>query len=253
MRIILVILGFLFILFIFPRCSEEATNLVPTNKQIVESKPKPIKIMEPKTDDNTIVPADEPDPTIVTPQNVRGFNISDDDIVFGNVNSPVIVVEYFSPTCPSCAYYKQKVFPEIKKKYIDTNKIAYVIREFIARKQDLDAAILARCAGDKEGFLKFVTVIIGQQESWAHTSKYREILTNIGKLGGISEESYANCLNNDKILDTLISNSKFISKSPKFIGTPAFFINGIQFSKPFSFDILSGEIDDVLTKSLAND
>ena len=76
--------------------------------------------------------------------------------------------------------------------------------------------------------------------------KYREMLTNIGKLGGISAESYENCLNNERILDTLMSNSKFVMTSPRFIGTPAFFINGVQFTKPFSIDLLSGAIEDAI-------
>ena len=183
---------------------------------------------------------------------VRSFNISPDDMVYGDINSPIVIIEYFSPTCTHCAYYKQKVFPEIKKNYIDTNKIAYVIREFIANRQDRDAAILARCANSKEDFLKFVIVIIGQQESWAYSSKYQEILTNIGKLGGVSSEAYMQCLNDTKILDMLMSNSKFVMAAPRFIGTPAFFINGVQFTKPFSFDLLSEAIDDAIKDTKVN-
>lgn len=183
---------------------------------------------------------------------IRSFNISPDDMVYGDVNSPVVIVEYFSPTCTHCAYYKQKVFPDIQKHYIDTNKVAYVVREFIANRQDRDAAVLARCANNKEDFLKFVTVIIGQQESWAYSSKYQEILSNIGKLGGVSAESYQRCLDDPKISDMLMSNSRLVMSAPRFIGTPAFFINGVQFTKPFAFEFLSQEIDGVIKNTKVN-
>ncbi|ADE29535.1 DsbA family protein [Rickettsia prowazekii] len=173
------------------------------------------------------------------------FKIDDNDMVLGNKKSNVIVVEYFSPTCPHCAYYHQTIFPELKKKYIDTNKIAYVIREFIATKQDLDAAILARCKGDINSFIQFHNIILQQQDKWAYSNKYRELLTDIGQLGGIPPEEYKQCLNSDKITATLIANTNLVAKAPKFIGTPSFFVNGVQ-TENYSIDNISKAVDKAL-------
>lgn len=176
------------------------------------------------------------------------FKIDDNDMVLGNKNSKVVVVEYFSPTCPHCAYYHSTIFPEIKKKYIDTNKIAYVTREFIATKQDLDASILARCRGDINSFVQFHDIILKQQDKWAFSNKYRELLTDIGQLGGITPEEYKKCLSNDKITETLIANTNFITKSPKFIGTPSFYVNGVQ-TKDYSITNISVAIDNAIEES----
>ena len=80
--------------------------------------------------------------------NVRGFFAQADDIIYGNAESKIVFLEYFSPTCPHCVDFRNKIFPKIKEKYIDTGKILYILREFIGNKQDLDAAILARCDGN---------------------------------------------------------------------------------------------------------
>ncbi|WP_218460208.1 DsbA family protein [Rickettsia sp. TH2014] len=173
------------------------------------------------------------------------FKVDDNDMVLGNKKSNVIVVEYFSPTCPHCAYYHQTIFPELKKKYIDTNKIAYVVREFIATKQDLDAAILARCKGDINSFVQFHNIILQQQDKWAYSNKYRELLTDIGQLGGVPPEEYKQCLNSDKITETLIANTNFVAKAPKFIGTPSFFVNGVQTGN-YSIDSISTAVDKAL-------
>ncbi|KJV81630.1 thioredoxin family protein [Rickettsia hoogstraalii str. RCCE3] len=173
------------------------------------------------------------------------FKVDDNDMVLGNKKSNVIVVEYFSPTCPHCAYYHQTIFPELKKKYIDTNKIAYVVREFIATKQDLDAAILARCKGDINSFVQFHNIILQQQDKWAYSNKYRELLTDIGQLGGVPPEEYKQCLNSDKITETLIANTNFVAKTPKFIGTPSFFVNGVQTGN-YSIDNISTAVDKAL-------
>ncbi|MCC8407175.1 MAG: DsbA family protein [Rickettsia endosymbiont of Ecitomorpha arachnoides] len=173
------------------------------------------------------------------------FKVDDNDMVLGNKKSNVIVVEYFSPTCPHCAYYHQTIFLELKKKYIDTNKIAYVVREFIATKQDLDAAILARCKGDINSFVQFHNIILQQQDKWAYSNKYRELLTDIGQLGGVPPEEYKQCLNSDKITETLIANTNFVAKAPKFIGTPSFFVNGVQTGN-YSIDSISTAVDKAL-------
>ncbi len=194
-------------------------------------------------------PNTPPSNIVENPQQVIGFGITPDDIVLGNRDSKVVVTEYFSPTCPHCAYFKKEVLPEIQKKYIDTNKIAYVIREFISNKQDLDASILARCSNNKDSFLKFTNVLLEQQNNWAFNKKYREVLTNIGQIGGVSAESYANCLNNERLIEVLINNTKVAAKSPKFIGTPAFFINGVQFTNPYTVAALSKSIEDALNNT----
>ena len=188
----------------------------------------------------------------VSIQSIPTFNVSKDDIVLGNTKSNIILMEYFSPTCPHCAYYNKVIFPKIKEKYIDTNKITYIIREFISNKQDLDAAILARCNGSLDSFLQFQSVLLEQQDKWAYSNKYRELLTNIAGLGGVSAESYAKCLNNDQIIETLLANTKFITKAPGFIGTPSFFVNGEHVSKGYTFEALSNAIDGALKSSANN-
>jgi protein-disulfide isomerase len=179
-------------------------------------------------------------------KHVRGYDIEPDDMVLGDRNSKIVVVEYFSPTCPHCVTYHKRILPELKAKYIDTGKVAYVMREFIGNKQDLDATVLARCDGSLESYLNFIKVILEQQDNWAFGKNYREVLTNIGTLGGIGPEKYAHCLNDEAKIEILIENTRLIAREPKFVGTPSFFINGKQFTKPYTFEELSQAIENVV-------
>ena len=178
----------------------------------------------------------------------QSLNIQDKDFVMGNTESNVMIVEYFSPTCPHCFHYQTKIFPELQKKYIDTGKISYVTREFIGNKQDLDASILARCNGSIESYHNFMKVILDQQDQWAFSKNYREILTNIGTLGGVSPEQYAACLNDSAKIQFLIDNNKFLMQEPNFIGTPTFFINGKHYTKPYTLEDLSEAIDAAIAR-----
>lgn len=152
--------------------------------------------------------------------------IAVDDVVFGDREAPVILIEYFSPTCTHCNVFHQGVFQELKAKYIDTGKIAYVMREFVGNKQDLDASILARCPVDNESYLKLMEVILAKQDAWAYSKNYRQKLTDIGIKGGVSENQYAECLEDDALTDPLFQNAKLAANTPNFIGTPSFFVNG---------------------------
>ena len=52
------------------------------------------------------------------------------DREYGNRNAPVTIIEYVSLTCPYCRAYHAKVFPRIKRTYVDTGRVRYIIREF---------------------------------------------------------------------------------------------------------------------------
>jgi protein-disulfide isomerase len=184
--------------------------------------------------------------------NAEGFpkelDIKDDDIVLGNVNSKVVLIEYYAPTCTHCVDAEREIFPVIKEKYIDTGKIAYVMREFVGNKQDLDASLLARCDSSTAKYMQFKDLILSKQDDWAFGTDYRKHLENFALLGGISKEQYATCLNSDALVKTLIENTQIAANLHNFIGTPSFFINGklLDIKQCTTAVSISQEIDKIL-------
>lgn len=157
---------------------------------------------------------------------VTNNSIYDKDMVFGDKNAEILLIEYFSPSCGSCRNYHLEVFLQIKSKYIDSGKIAYVMREVIGNKQDLDASILARCWGNKDRYLSIMETVLATQEVWAYSNNYRPELSNIGAAAGIEQERYAKCLVDEETIGILMDNTRFTMRISGFIGTPSFFING---------------------------
>ena len=230
-KILILILGAL----LLSACSESSNSELPVKSQIEEHNKK---LEDGKAKEGGTEFVQE-----ISKPRARGYDIEPDDMVLGNKESKVVFVEYFAPTCPHCVTYHKRIFPKIQKKYIDTGKIAYVMREVIGNKQDMDATILARCSGDIDNYIKFTNVILNQQNSWVFSKNYREILTNIGSLGGISAEQYAACLNDEVKIATLIENTKLVMGEPNFIGTPSFFINGKHFTAPYTEEELEKAIN----------
>ena len=51
------------------------------------------------------------------------------DMMVGNADASVTVIEYASFTCPHCASFHAGPYKKLKKDYIDTGKIKFVFRE----------------------------------------------------------------------------------------------------------------------------
>ena len=150
--------------------------------------------------------------------NLSKYAVEEDDIIFGNRKASVVLIEYFFPTCFHCVDYHKNIFPKLKRQYIDTGKIAYVRREFIGNKQDLDATILARCTRNIENYSKLMNLILEHQNHWLYSRNYRNILINIAGFSGISREKYEKCLNDEHLIKKLMNNTKILAKSSKNCG-----------------------------------
>lgn len=170
------------------------------------------------------------------------------DIVIGSRDAKVIFIEYFAPTCTHCSEYHLKVFPELKRKYIDTGKISYVMRECVGNKQDFDASLLARCKGDTESYKTLTSHLLHTQDIWAYSKDYRENLYKIANDHGISNAQYDLCLNDESKSKTLFDHAKLLAADDDFIGTPSFYINGKLFKAEYSQGGLSEAIEGELTK-----
>ena len=87
------------------------------------------------------------------------------DRALGNPNAPVTVIEYASLTCPYCRQFHTTTYPRMKKELIDTGKVRYIVREYPIGRTAGTAAIVARCAPEKDFFVLY-DKFLKQQKSW---------------------------------------------------------------------------------------
>ena len=185
---------------------------------------------------------------VKVPEDMAQVHFNATDIVLGNRDANVVVVEYFSPTCPHCAHFHKHVYPKLETKYISTKKIAYVIREFVGNKQDLEASILARCAGDMRR-LSIHSKLLDMQLSWAFGRDFHSELVKVAKQSGINPDDFERCLKDDSITNILMSNARYVALQQGFAGTPCFLINSKLMRGANSYEDISAAIDAALTKS----
>jgi protein-disulfide isomerase len=143
----------------------------------------------------------------------------------GNVEAPVTVIEYASMTCSHCADFAVNTFPELKKRYIDTGKVRYILREFPLDPVAAAGFMLARCAGDGKYF-DVVDLLFHQQRDWAFAKNPLQGLSNVAKQAGVTGQAFEQCLANQKLLDDIESVRSRGAEKFGVNSTPTFFING---------------------------
>ena len=158
----------------------------------------------------------------------------DGDVVLGPDNAPVTVIEYASMTCPHCAHFEETTLPELKKRYIDTGKVRYVMREFPLDALAAAGFMLARCAGPDK-YETVVETLFAKQADWV-VAKPIEPLMAIAKQFGFTEESFNACLANQKVLDDIQAVRDHAVSKLAVNSTPTFFINGKRLVGDLSID-----------------
>jgi protein-disulfide isomerase len=169
------------------------------------------------------------------------------DMALGPATAPVTITEYASMTCPHCAAFTEKVFPQIKSAYIDTNKIRFVFREFPLDIKAAAGSMLARCiAKDDAGkYFAVIDMLFRQQNEWV-LKNTTETLTRIGKQAGLSQQQVEDCLKDQALLDKIAADQKYANEVLKVNSTPTFFLNGEMMKGEQSFEEFDKRIKSLL-------
>ena len=166
------------------------------------------------------------------------------DMMIGNPDAKVTVIEYASYTCPHCASFHAGTFKDLKKNYIDTDKINFVFREVYFDRYGLWASMIARCAGP-EKFFGLTDLMFQSQSSWTRAGEPAAIideLRKLGRLAGIDGETLEVCLNDNDKAKTLIAWYQEKAGADNIDSTPSFIINGKKHTN-MSFAEMSEIID----------
>jgi protein-disulfide isomerase len=169
------------------------------------------------------------------------------DIALGDEKAPVIIHEYASMTCSHCAHFAATTFPELKKRYIDTGKVRYILREFPLDPLAAAGFMLARCAanGDANKYYAMIDTLFHQQTTWV-VRQPLEPLKTISKQAGLSEQDFEKCLANQQMLDGIEKSRKYAIDKLKINSTPTFFINGKRHAGDLPIDELAKLVEPYL-------
>lgn len=169
------------------------------------------------------------------------------EMVLGNPDATVEVIEYASFTCPHCANFHANQFKEIKNNYIDTGKIKFVYREIYFDRFGLWASMIARCGGEMRYF-GIADMIYEKQREWTAGGDpvvIADNLRNIGKVAGLSDADLDACMQDGEKAQALVSWFEENSTRDEIASTPSFMINGEKYSN-MSYEDFAALLDKAL-------
>jgi protein-disulfide isomerase len=160
---------------------------------------------------------------------LAGFAVADEISEFKNK------IQTLTLSCPHCSQYHNNTFQQIKKDYIDTGKVLYVLRDLPLNKPAFDAARIAHCSRDK--YFTLADSFFSNQDKWAYTPNYLLELEKIVVIFGISKEQVNSCLLDQKIADFISIRAMNSMKALRIDSTPTFFVNlqRVDGSKPYKY------------------
>ncbi len=176
-------------------------------------------------------------------------NVFSETLRIGNENAKITVKVFSSLTCPHCASFHQKIFEDLKKDYIDTNKVQFEHHAFPLDLAALNAEKIVRCAKSPEAKFKLLHKIYDKQKIWAVGSdinKINDTLIKIGVESKILKSDLKECLDNEKSQETILKERIKAQKEYEITSTPTIYINDKKYEDKHEFKSFKKQIDKLL-------
>ena len=189
--------------------SFEGLKAVPKPKR--EPEKEIIELTQPNSKDDDLGALESPNPL--------------GEIVLGQADAPVTIVEYSSLTCPHCGAFHRETLPELTEKYIDKGLVKIYFRHFPFDPYATASAMLAHCVSPAAQ-VSFLDILYTRQQQWIQAEQPMSALQAIAQQVGLSESNFVACLKDQNRLDGIRNIQSRAAEELGVRSTPTFFING---------------------------
>ncbi len=167
-------------------------------------------------------------------------------IVSGNKNAKITIIAYESLTCGHCADFHKKIYPQLKKEYIDTGLVKIEFRHFPLDIAALNASKITQCKQDQS--LEILESLYSNQQSWVKGSTIEEVNNNLKKF--LKKEGFnidfEKCINDKEIEDFVLNDRIEGTKNFKVNATPTIIINNKKFEKSLNYKNLKKSLEKLI-------
>ena len=164
----------------------------------------------------------------------------------GSENAKIEILVYESLTCPHCAKFHNKVYPDLKKNFIDKGLVKIEFKSFPLDIVALNASKIAHCKNDgKPDILHF---LFYNQNVWLKGETIDQINLNLKVI--INKENFGidftKCVENKDIEDYILEDRIESERKFEINSTPTLIINNKKFDKPLTYKNLKKAIEKLI-------
>ncbi|WP_036605650.1 DsbA family protein [Paenibacillus assamensis] len=185
---------------------------------------------------------------------VVSFDLSNQPVI-GSKDAKVTLVEFGDYKCGSCVNWKQHVYPQLKKDFIDTGKVNLSYSNMTFQPGNTRLAALAGeavFAQNNDAFWKFHEALYMDQVQHLTQEFTVEYLLDIAKkaVPELDLKKLEDDIRNETYAEQLAHDDR-VSKEAKVTSTPTVFINGKlhMTEQPLNYEELKAAIEKALAAS----
>jgi len=152
----------------------------------------------------------------------------DDDPSIGNVDAPVVIVEFSDFNCQYCKRFHDETLQPLLETYGDD--ILFVYRDFaILGPSSIDSAVAAECANEQGVFWEYHDILFENQGAFSNDD-----LLEYAKQLELDVDAFSTCLEDPEFVSE-VRRDAAAAQQIGARGTPAFLINGqfVSGAQPF--------------------
>ena len=174
--------------------------------------------------------------------------IFEDDRILGEADAPVTIIEYASLTCPHCASLHKNTLPQLKDTWIKDGRARLVYRDYPLDRVAMTGAMIAHCFEQDQAYFAFLDMLYERQMTWARAENPVEELARMAKLGGIDQERFNACLQDEARLNRILEKAKHGQDTYAIRSTPSLIIGGELYPGNRSFSDLESILEEVAAR-----
>ena len=167
-------------------------------------------------------------------------------ITSGKENAKITIIAYESLTCSHCADFHKKIYPQLKKDFIDPGLVKIEFRHFPLDAAAFNASKVAQC--NQLQSLEILESLYANQQEWVKGKTVIELNENLKKF--INKEGYKidfeKCINDKKIEDFVLNDRVEGAKKYKVNSTPTIIINNKKFDKSLDYKNLKKSLEKLI-------
>lgn len=171
--------------------------------------------------------------------------------IFGEADAPITVVEFGDYKCPSCKYWEEHIFPQLKSDYIDHGKVRYT---FINTLFHGEESALASLAGETvlaeypEYFWRFHHALFEAQPQ-SHSEQWVtvELLAELAEthIPNVDREQFIQLLTQKSAQPAVDVDNQLVEQYNVQL-TPSIMVNNVMLPDPFDYEALRAAIEEQL-------
>lgn len=181
-----------------------------------------------------------------------------DNLVIGNSDAPITIIEYSDFQCPFCARFHSQTLPLILEEYIEPGKVKldFINYPIVSiHPNALSASVASVCANEQGKFKEMHDMLFENQNEW-NNQETDDALSLFSQYAGeikLDQETFDWCLIDEKINE----NNGIVGGYSGITGTPQFYIGNeeigyveLKGAQPFeSFKKVINSMQDKVLKS----